>query len=107
MSKPDQMRFVNAVKKLMENRDGPQTSEWFRLAGYHGWPSQFCHHGKENFPTWHRAYLVDVEQALRKADKALGNDGNIGLPYWNWMITEINGEIFPKILTDEFPALPE
>merc|ERR1711994_424717 len=33
MSKEDQMRFVKALKKCMENREGPETSEWFRIAG--------------------------------------------------------------------------
>ena len=33
MSKADQERWAAAVKKLMENKDGPGTSEWFRIAG--------------------------------------------------------------------------
>ena len=32
---------------------------------------------------WHRAYLVKFEQALQAADVANGNDGDIGLPYWD------------------------
>lgn len=72
---------------MMESKDGvPGTSDFFRLAGYHGWPSDFCQHGTETFPVWHRAYLVDFEQHLIKADKALGNDGNIGIPYWDWSV---------------------
>ncbi|CAE7273540.1 unnamed protein product, partial [Symbiodinium necroappetens] len=75
MPQAEQGRFVAAVKKLMENKDGPQTSEWFRLASYHGWPEDYCEHGQETFPGWHRAYLCEAEQALIKADKELGNDG--------------------------------
>ena len=34
------------------------------------------------FPGWHRIYLQQFELALQAADKANGNDGKIGLPYW-------------------------
>jgi hypothetical protein len=53
-------------------------SEYFRLAGYHGWPNNFCAHRQENFPAWHRFYLADVERTLIRADIELGNDGSIG-----------------------------
>ncbi|CAE7187067.1 unnamed protein product, partial [Symbiodinium sp. KB8] len=106
MPQAEQGRFVAAVKKLMENKDGPQTSEWFRLASYHGWPEDYCEHGQETFPGWHRAYLCEAEQALIKADKELGNDGRIGIPYWDWSRLEINGEVMPKIIRDNFSELP-
>ena len=38
---------------------------------------------------WHRAYLVELEQALQAADRALGNDGRIAVPYWDF--TDIDG----------------
>jgi len=107
MSKLDQMRIVAAIKQMMVNQDGPETSEWFRCAGYHGWPSSHCTHGRENFPGWHRAYLLDLEMTLQAADKKLGNDGRIGLPYWDWTRHEINGEVYPNVLFEEFKALPK
>jgi len=106
MPKADQTRWAMAMKKLMENKSGPQTSEFFRIAGYHGWPNDFCQHGQESFPAWHRGYMCDLEQALIKADKALGNDGNIGLPYWDWTVSEVNGEVMPKIVREHFADIP-
>jgi len=104
MSQEEQERFVACVKKLMEGPPGQ--SEWHRLAGYHGWPQQFCAHRQETFPGWHRAYLLELENALRIADKAIGNDGNMGLPYWDWTDLTLN-EVFPKIIRDNFRWLPE
>ena len=69
--------------------DSPETSPFFELAGYHGWPGNgnermysYCEHRQETFPGWHRAYLVAFEKGLQEADRALGNDGQIALPYW-------------------------
>ena len=58
------------------------------------------------FPGWHRAYLLEFERTLRKADMALGGDGNIGLPYWNWAEPKRNGEVFPSIIKDKLSVLP-
>jgi len=108
MSKEAQQRFVRAVKKLMENKNGPETSEWFRIASYHGWPGDsYCVHGWEAFPGWHRAYMLELENALCVADKELGGDGVLGLPYWDWNRYEINGEIFPKVLEKDLAGLPK
>ena len=58
------------------------------LNRYHGWPGDLatgedglCAHRRESFPGWHRAYMMEVENALRAADIELGNDGRIGFPY--------------------------
>ena len=102
LSREERQRFVAAVQKLMENKAGPETSEWFRIAGYHGWPSDYCTHGEETFPCWHRAYLLEMETALRQADKELGNDGKISLPYWDW----IENPKFPPIIRKHFSELP-
>jgi peptidoglycan hydrolase-like protein with peptidoglycan-binding domain len=104
LSETEGARFVAAVKKLMKNNmfGEPETSEWFRIAGYHGWPSDYCSHGEETFPSWHRAYLLEMETALRKADKALGNDGKIGFPYWDW----VKHPSFPPIIRKHFSELP-
>ena len=39
-----------------------------------------------------------MERALQEADRALGNDGNIGLPYWDWLVTEVKGQVFPEVV---------
>lgn len=30
---------------------------------------------------------------LAQADKALNNDGDLGVPYWDWTRLELNGQI--------------
>ena len=60
MTEDECERFYNTVCKMMQNNkeDEPESSEFFRLASYHGWPRNFCVHRQESFPTWHRAYMV-------------------------------------------------
>ena len=91
-------RILAAWLRMMRNEDGPGTSRYFRLALIHGgssWPSthlaamqnpvpSYCTHGVECFPNWHRIYMLEFEQTLRRADLENGGDGNIGLPYWDW-----------------------
>ena len=94
----------------------PASSQYFRLACYHGgqgraWPHytrgqgepedpypSYCVHGWEAFPGWHRAYLVEFERTMRRADMANGGDGDIGLPYWDWLQPVVKGETFPHAL---------
>ena len=101
MPRNDQVRVCNAFGEMMNN------GEYFRVAGYHGWPNDFCAHRQEHFPSWHRAYLTDVERAFIQADIQLGNDGNIGLPYWDWTRLDINGETYPSVLNEFFSEIPE
>jgi hypothetical protein len=116
MSSEEQERYAAAVLKMRENDDGiPGSSQYFKLAVVHGgmhpldatkYP-EFCAHRRECFPGWHRPYMLEFERAMRRADIALGGDGNIGLPYWDWTDIEVNGEVLPGILRrrlmEEFP----
>eukprot|EP01047_Picozoa_sp_COSAG01_P110262 COSAG01_NODE_39094_length_481_cov_0.814136_1_plen_116_part_01 len=116
MPRQAQERFAAAVNQMRENTEGPGTSPFFKLAVMHGgmpplsqreFP-EYCAHRRECFPHWHRPYLVEFEHALQRADIKLGGDGNIALPYWDWSETEVNGEVFPRIVREkcmaEFPA---
>ena len=54
MSPEEQTRYALAIKKMMEDTNGPESSEFFRLAGYHGWPGNgaarnysYCEHRQE------------------------------------------------------------
>jgi hypothetical protein len=49
------------------------------IASFHGGPPiAYCSHGSPGFFTWHRAYLMAFENALR----VLGCQ--VTLPYWDW-----------------------
>ena len=84
LPRAEQERYANAIDKMMQSVGGvPGSSQYFRLASYHGGPKtdmwnkagEYCVHGQEAFPGWHRAYLLEFEQVMRKADMALGGDG--------------------------------
>jgi hypothetical protein len=104
MTIEDQKRFTNAIKKSWENVDGkPGTSEYEKVCKIHG---ENCQHNVETFPVWHRAYMLEFEKVLQEADRKLGGDGKIGLPYWDWQNVQEGGEIIPKIIRDEIPTIP-
>ena len=108
MPKADLDRFVAALKKMMENEHGDGSSEFARVAGYHGWPDRYCAHGIETFPGWHRGYLIEFELALQQADKTLGGDGRIGMPYWDWSeVQDGNGPVLPPVIREHFSEMPE
>mmetsp|Transcript_61560 Transcript_61560/g.55556 ORF Transcript_61560/g.55556 Transcript_61560/m.55556 type:complete len:791 (-) Transcript_61560:65-2437(-) len=106
LSESEVKRFFDAVDKMMENKSGPGTSEFFRCASYHGQPAPiYCQHGRETFPGWHRVYLMDFEKALQQADRDLGNDGNVALHYWDWTVNQQDG--LPKMIRDRFTGWPD
>ncbi|MBR9920353.1 MAG: tyrosinase family protein [Bacteroidetes bacterium] len=56
------------------------------IAGLHGNPSpSYCIHGNTGFLTWHRAYLMEIENALRSIHC------DVALPYWNWSSGDTTG----------------
>jgi len=47
---------------------------------------------------------VAFERALQAADKALGGDGLIALPYWDVLTQpELNSQVVPRLLRQHFP----
>ena len=124
----ERKRFVQAMLKLRENVAGvPGTSQAYRLAALHaglraGLPKttgsvggsvsgssveveQHCTHRRVSFPPWHRAYLLECERMLRRADLALGGDGTLGLPYWDWTHPTRAGEVVPSVVRDALMAV--
>lgn len=83
----------------IQSLDVDNKNSYFRIAGYHGepfrgagygmaeWWGGYCNHGNILFPTWHRAYLYQLERALQDYDIT------VNLPYWN----EIDGKDIPDI----------
>src|SRR3954452_25474427 len=72
----DLMRAWKGIKEL--HPDNPNS--FFVIGGYHGEPFRgagwgtssfwggYCNHGNVLFPTWHRAYLLRLENALRSIE---------------------------------------
>lgn len=58
-----------------------------RIAGLHGLPSpSYCSHGSTSgFLSWHRAYLLELENALREIKC------DVTLPFWDWNSTVNQG----------------
>ena len=81
------LRFRRAFAQLhtTQGDDGFQA-----IAGYHGVPGEFCHNEPILFLAWHRAYLLRLEDALRKLD------GTLALPFWNWTDSESEMTGIPK-----------
>src|SRR5438067_556349 len=88
----DLMRAWKGIKELPP----ANPHSFFMLAGYHGEPFQYrrevdqlppddayaywgghCNHGNVLFPTWHRLYVLKVEQALQSIVP------DVTLPYWD------------------------
>jgi tyrosinase len=114
----DLMRAWKGIKELPP--DDPRS--FFVLGGYHGEPFRgagwrssaywggYCNHGNILFPTWHRVYLVKLEEALQ----SIPGCGDVMLPFWDesseaslkggvpWALTqkdfELNGATIPNPL---------
>lgn len=83
----DLMRAWKVIKDLPA--DHPNS--FFMLGGYHGEPFRgagwgnsaywggYCNHGNVLFPTWHRVYLLKLEEALR----SVRGCEQVTLPYWD------------------------
>lgn len=119
-----QLEYEGGNKKPMEDlvrawqgiQALPPSDErsFFSLGGYHGEPFQYrkavdeldatdtyaywggyCNHGNILFPTWHRAYLFKLEQALQSIVPG------VTLPYWDETEDHAMQYGVPSILTQE------
>lgn len=98
----DKTQLENLVKAFREiqKRDPEDDSSFYALAGYHGEPHNFCNHGNVLFPTWHRAYLLKLENALRSVEGC----GNVTMPFWDETFLEEGAPVVPSIFTNpKFP----
>ena len=76
---------------------------FFALGGFHGEPFRgpgktdsqywggYCHHGNVLFPTWHRMYVLKLEEALR----SVRGCQDVTLPYWDETSTDSQVTGFP------------
>ena len=80
---------------------------FFTLGGFHGEPFRgpgktdsqywggYCHHGNVLFPTWHRMYVLKLEEALR----SVRGCQDVTLPYWDETSTDSQVNGIPWALT--------
>ncbi|KAF5655215.1 tyrosinase [Fusarium heterosporum] len=100
------IRYENGDRILLENlirafrviQSLPVNHEdsFFKIAGYHGepfvreepknpdWWGGYCQHQTVLFPTWHRAYVYRLENALRNA---LPEAKDLAIPFWDECIS--------------------
>ena len=82
-------------------------NSFFVIGGYHGEPFEgqgakdpsywggYCNHGNVLFPTWHRVYVLRIEQALQSFEP------DVTMPYWDETTKETLELGIPWVLTDE------
>lgn len=98
-------RAWKGIKELPP--DDPNS--FFVIGGYHGEPFRgagwgssaywggYCNHGNVLFPTWHRAYLKRLEDALR----SIPGCADVTLPFWDETSDESAAHGIPWALTIE------
>jgi tyrosinase len=101
----DLWRAWKGIKALPP--DDPNS--FFMIGGYHGepfrgagwgnsaWWGGYCNHGNVLFPTWHRLYLLRLEDALR----SVAGCEDVTLPYWDECSDESLKGGIPWALTNE------
>lgn len=82
-------------------------NSFFIIGGYHGEPFEgqgatlkqywggYCNHGNVLFPTWHRVYVLRIEEALQSFEP------DVMMPYWDETSEETLRLGIPKVLTEE------
>lgn len=103
------MRAWRGIKAL----DHDALNSFFTLGGYHGepfagpgatngqWWGGYCQHGTVLFPSWHRAYLYRLEEALR----SIPGCQDVTLPFWDECSPESLASGIPHALTDPYFTL--
>jgi len=83
----DVMRAWKGIKAL----PAEDPNSFFMIGGFHGEPFRgagwgnssywggYCNHGNVLFPTWHRVYLLRIEDALR----SIPGCADVTLPFWD------------------------
>ncbi len=103
------IRAWKGIKELPANHP----NSFFSIGGLHGepfrgegktdskWWGGYCQHGTVLFPSWHRAYLWRLEEALRSIPKC----ENVTLPFWDECSEESRKNGIPSALTQEYFVL--
>ena len=106
LNKAQRARFMNATKQ-MKNFDlsvpGTASTTGGTYQKYIEIHNTLAEHRTVSFLAWHRILLWEFEEDLITADKQLGNDGNISIPYWPWHLFDgLPGKARGKLWNDDF-----
>jgi tyrosinase len=113
----DKVPLEKLIRAWKHIQDLPFTdrNSFFVIGGYHGEPFHgagasnssdywggYCNHGNILFPTWHRTYLMRLENALRTAPGC----ADVTMPYWDEMAAympdaEVPNDPIPWVLTSK------
>jgi hypothetical protein len=102
LSQSESERMTRAFLEMMTPQRRGVESDYSRICSLHGFPLDYCVHGRDSFGIWHTLYLSVFEISLRRADLRAGGDGNIALSYWDWG----RGRV-PSWVSDNFSRLPK
>lgn len=103
---PDELAdYVHAVAKLKEiSRQNPASKDGYTyLAELHNEIDVGpCEHASDTFLPWHRAHLLEFEDALRRSDPP--RTAQVTVPYWDW--SELpSGVRYPRAFEDPSSVL--
>ncbi len=103
LSATERTRFVAAVKRMKADLVYDQYVQWHVDAMGQMGPQDvnYAHQGPAFLP-WHREFILLFEQDLQKADRALGGDGSISLPYWDWTADQAADPGVNPLWADDF-----
>ena len=135
--------FLLSLKSL-QDMPTDKYSSYFQISGIHGYPAKlyrgsenpnmtledilqaqeegddtyeigYCVHRFSLFPTWHRAYMLLMESALRNESLIIAEKfqdlaqrreyvtraKNFMMPYWDWTAKDVQKYGLPDFLTDQ------
>jgi hypothetical protein len=87
LSDPEVAKLIEAFEGIVA-RDPHGVNSYYKVAESHGVPNYYCAHMVPPFMSWHRAYMLDFENALRSVPGC----EDVTLPYWDF------NKPFPKLL---------
>ncbi len=81
----DEIKLITKAFEGMMKLDADDPNGYFSIAGIHWFPNRapneaFCQHHTDHYHMWHRAYLLQFEDAMR----AVPDCENVTLPYWDF-----------------------
>ena len=83
--------LIKALQGIMDLDDNDPNS-FYQLGGIHWYPAPtYCEHHIQPFLAWHRAYLLQFENALR----SIPGCEDVTLPYW-----DISDDRYPEIFSE-------